>query len=99
VPPPKRSQAQSGENFISNRDSTQGLISLLRRNIPVRQILQVCTREWERTIQPQKRLRNDQLAKIKSAFQMLTTRGPKSIDPVAGYRRISKMISKGRYDE
>ena len=99
VPPPKRSQAQPGRDFISNRDSTQGLISLLRRNIPARQILQVCTREWERTIQPQKRLRKDQLAKIKSAFQMITTRSPKSIDPVAGYRRISKIISKGRYDE
>jgi hypothetical protein len=96
VPPPKRSQAQPGGDFISNRDATQGLISLLRRNIPARQILQVCTREWERTIQPQKRLRKDQLAKIKSAFQMITTRSPKSIDPVAGYRRISKIISKGR---
>jgi hypothetical protein len=99
VPPPKRSQAQSGGDFISNRDSTQGLISLLRRNIPARRVLQVCTREWERTIQPQKRLRKDQLAKIKSAFQMITTRSPKSIDPAAGYRRISKIISKGRYDE
>jgi len=98
VPPPKRDRVQPGD-FISNRDSTQGLISLLRRNIPARQILQVCTREWERTIQPQKRLRKDQLAKIKSAFQMITTRSPKSIDPVAGYRRISKIISKGRYDE
>ena len=99
VPPPKRSPAQPGGDFISDRDSTQGLISLLRRNIPARQLLQVCTREWERTIQPQKRFRNDQLAKIKSAYQMVTTRGPKFIDPVAGYRRISKIISKGRYDE
>ena len=99
VPPPKKSQAQPGGDFISNRDSTQGLISLLRRNIPARQILQICTSEWERTIQPQKRLRKNQLAKIKSVFQMITTRSPKSIDPVAGYKRISKIISKGRYDE
>jgi hypothetical protein len=99
VPPPKRSPAQPGEDFISDRDSTQGLISLLRRNIPSRQLLQVCVREWERTIQPQKRFRNDELSKIKSAFQMMTSRSPKFIDPVTGYRRISKIISKGRYDE
>ena len=99
VPPPKISPALPGEDFISDRDSTQGLISLLRRNIPARKILQVCIREWERTIQPQKRFRNDQLVKIKSAYQMMTTRSPKFIDPVAGYRRISKIISKGRYDE
>jgi len=99
VPPPKRSQAQAGGDFISDRDSIQGLISLLRRNIPARHILQACTQEWERTIQPEKRFRNDQLAKIKSAFKMITKRSPKFIDPVTGYRRISKIISKGRYDE
>jgi hypothetical protein len=99
VPPPKRDPAQPGGHFISDRDSTQGLISLLRRNIPARQLLQVCVREWERTIQPQKRSGNDKLAKIKSAYEMMTTRSPKFIDPVAGYRRISKIISKGRYDE
>jgi hypothetical protein len=99
VPPPKRNQAQPEDDFISGRDSTQGLISLLRRNIPTRQILQVCAREWEGTIQLQKRFRNGQRAKIKSAFQMISTRSPKSIDPVAGYKRISKIISEGRHDE
>ena len=99
VPPPKRSRSQPGGDFISDRDSSQGLISLLRRNIPARQLLQICTREWERTIQPEKRFQNEQLAQLKSAFQMITTRSPKSIDPVAAYRRISKIISKGRYDE
>ena len=99
VPPPKRNQTQPGGDFISDRDSTQGLISLLRRNIPARQILQVCTREWERAIQPEKRFRGDQLKKIRSAFQTIRTSSSKVIDPVAGYRRISKIISKGRYDE
>jgi len=99
VPPPKTSKTQAGGDFISDRDSTQGLISLLRRNIPTRHILQACIREWERTIQPEKRFGNDQLAKIKSAFKMIVERSPKFIDPVSGYRRISKIISKGRYDE
>ena len=99
VPPPKTSKAQAGGDFISDRDSTQGLISLLRRNIPTRHILQACIREWERTIQPEKRFGSDQLAKIKSAFKMIANSSPKFIDPVSGYRRISKIISKGRYDE
>jgi hypothetical protein len=99
VPPPKIGSAQPGGDFTSDRDSSQGLISLLRRNIPARQLLRVCTREWERTIQPQKRFGSDELAKIKSAYQMMTSRSSKIIDPVAGYRRISKIISKGRYDE
>ena len=99
VPPPKRSRPQPGGGFISDRDSTQGLISLLRRNIPARQLLQTCAREWERSMQPQKRFRNNKLKQIKSALQMIETQSPKSIDPVLGYRRISKIISKGRHYE
>lgn len=99
VPPAKKQLSQPDENFISDRDFTQGLISLLRRNIPVRKLLQACTREWERTMQPGKRIQNEQLAQINSVLQTMTTRSPKSIDPVAAYRRISKIISKGRYDE
>ena len=96
VPPPKRKQLQAGQDFLSGRDSTQGLISLLRRNIPARQLLQICTREWERSIQSQNRFRNDKIRQVKSALQMHETQPPKSIDPVLGYRRISKIISKGR---
>jgi len=99
VPPQKGDRSQQGKNYMSDRDSTQGLISLLRRNIPRRQLLQTCAREWKRSIQPEKRFQNDKLEQIKSALQMIETRSPKSIDPVAGYRRISKIISKGRrYD-
>jgi len=99
VPPAKKSPLDAGEDTLSDRDAIQGLISLLRRNIPVRQLLQACTREWERTMQPVKRFRNDRLAQINSAVQMMANRSSKSIDPVAGYRRISKIILKGKYDE
>jgi hypothetical protein len=99
VPPRKGSHSQQSKDFISDRDSTQGLISLLRRNIPKRQLLQTCAREWKRSIQPEKRFQNDKLEQIKSVLQMIEMRSPKSIDPVVGYRRISKIISKGRrYD-
>jgi hypothetical protein len=99
VPPPKSSRSQQNKDFVSDRESTQGLISLLRRNIPKRRLLQICMREWERSIQPEKRFRGDKLKQIKSAFQSIETQSPKSIDPVQGYRRIIKIISKERrYD-
>ncbi len=99
IPPRKGNPSQQSEDFISDRDSTQGLISLLRRNIPKRQLLQTCAREWERSIQPEKRFQNDKFKQIKSVLQMIERQSPKSIDPLVGYRRIIKIISKGRrYD-
>ena len=99
VPPPESSRDQRSKDVVSDRESTQGLISLLRRNIPKRQLLQTCVREWERGIQPRKRFRKDTLRQIKSVLQRIENRSQRSIDPVAGYHRIIKIISKERrYD-
>jgi len=95
LPPPKTSRLQAGKDVISDRDSTQGLISLLRRNIPTRRILQTCAAEWQRSVQPERWLESDRVMQIKSVFQKIETQPPKSIDPVSGYRQISKIISKG----
>lgn len=96
VPPPKRSRSQAAENVASDRDSTQGLVSLLRRNIPPGRLLQTCSGEWQRSVQPEKWFRGERLMQIKSVLQKIETQSPRSIDPVAGYRRISKIISKGK---
>jgi len=99
VPPLNSSRSRQPKDYVSDRESTRGLISLLRRNIPKRQLLQTCVREWERSIQSEKRFRNDKLKQIKSVLQKIETQSPKSIDPVVGYRRIVKIISKERrYD-
>jgi hypothetical protein len=99
VPPPETHPTPPAEDFISDRDAAQGLISLLRRNIPVKQLLAACVREWERTKPSEKRIQNAQRVQIKSALRKMTARSPESIDPVTAYQRISKIISKGRYDE
>ncbi len=95
LPPPKSARFQPGKDVISDRDSTQGLISLLRRNIPARRLLQTCAAEWQHSIQPEKWFQGDRLMQIKSVFQKMGTPSPKTIDPVSGYRQISKIISKG----
>jgi hypothetical protein len=95
LPAPKTTRSQPGKEVISDRDSTQGLISLLRRNIPARRLLQTCAGEWQRSVQPERWFQSDKLMQIKSVFQKIETQSPKSIDPVSVYRQISKIISKG----
>jgi len=95
VPPPTRTRSQTEKDVITDRDSTQGLISLLRRNIPPRRLLQTCAGEWQRNVQPERWFQGDQLMQIKSLLQKMKTQSPESIDPVSEYRRISKIISKG----
>lgn len=99
VPPLKNSRYRSGQDVYSKRDSTQGLISLLRRNIPTRQLLHICAREWRRTFQRNQRFANGKSDPTPSVFAMIKAYSAPSNDPVDGYRRISKIISRGRLDE
>lgn len=99
VPPHKNSRLRSGQDVYSNRDSTQGLISLLRRNIPTRQLLHICAREWQRSFQRNQRFASDKNETTQSVAAMIKAYSAPSNDPVAGYRRISKLISRGRHDE
>ena len=99
VPPPQNSRDRPGQDVTADRDSAQGLISLLRRNIPTRQLLQTCTREWRRAFERDQRFANDSGDPVKSIFERIKAYAAPSNDPVIGYQRISKIISKGRHNE
>ena len=93
VPPPV-DDALNGADVVSEKDYTQGLIALMRRNITGNQILQVCAREWEQTFQKSKRTRTIALERIRALVGTGSTGPKKSKDPVKEYREISKFISE-----
>ena len=80
--------------MVSEKDYTQGLIALLRRNIAGNQILPVCAREWEQTFKKSKRTRPIVLERIRDLAGTGATGSKKSVDPVEEYRKISKLISE-----
>lgn len=99
VPPPKNRHDPTGQGVYSSRDSTQGLISLLRRNIPAQQLLQTCAYEWRRAFQRNQHFGRDPSDSTNSVFEKMKAYGAPSNDPVVGYRQICKIISKGRHNE
>ena len=99
VPPPKSRHDPSGQDVYASRDSTQGLISLLRRNIPVRQLLPTCGHEWRRTFEHHQRFAVDPNDSAHTVFETIKAFEASSNDPVVGYRKICKIISKGRHHE
>ncbi len=99
VPPPRYAYDRSERDVYASRDSTHGLISLLRRNIPKRQILQICAREWRRAFERNQRFASNHTDPTKMVFDKIKACGAQSSDPVIGYRRMCKLISKGRHHE
>jgi hypothetical protein len=99
VPPRRDGYDRSERDVYVTRDSTHGLISLLRRNIPKRQILQICAREWRRAFQRNQRFAGSNSDAAKMVFEKINAHGVPSGDPVIGYRRMCSIISKGRHNE
>jgi hypothetical protein len=92
--PPSVDDGLTGAEVVSEKDYTQGLIALLRRNIAGNQILQVCAREWGQTFKKSKRIRGNTLERIRGLVGTGTADLKKSRDPVKEYREISKVINR-----
>ena len=99
VPPRPDAYDRSQRDVYATRDSTDGLISLLRRNIPKRQILQICAREWRRAFQRNQRFAGNKGDPTKTVFEKIKAYGAQASDPLIGYRRMCNIISKGRHNE
>lgn len=94
--PPAKDDLHSGSEVVSEKDYTQGLIAMLRRNIPVSQILQDCGREWERTFKKEKRVHPGAYERIKEMLRTPSFTSNKGLDAVKSYRQVSNQILKDK---
>jgi hypothetical protein len=92
--PPTADNAANGGEVVSEKDYTQGLIALLRRNIAGNQIMQVCAREWIETFKKSKQNRGQAQARIRELAGTGGTESKPSKDPIKEYREISREISQ-----
>ncbi|MDY6791711.1 MAG: DUF4350 domain-containing protein [Thermodesulfobacteriota bacterium] len=96
VQPPEDKNKENQESFASDRDYTQGLVSLLRKNIPKRNILKVCVEEWEKSISQGAMVNSDKLERIRAIVETREQRAKKNQHPVKGYKTIIEILSQGK---
>jgi hypothetical protein len=96
IPPHKNEHEENEESFVSDKDYTQGLISLLRRNIPKEKILKICIEEWEKSIDQSKMVSSEKIERIKEVVNQKEPKAKKDYDPVKGYKIINEILSQGR---
>ena len=92
--PPLEDDNSNGAEIISGKDYTQGLIAMLRRNITAQKILPVCGREWERTFKKDTRIQSGAIEHMNRILQTESASSKKKSDPVAGYRKISRLFKR-----
>ncbi len=96
IPPPSDDQIFEGDKTMSKRDSLQGLISLLRRNIPAGDILKICIEQWKETLNFNKTQRRAELEHILRNIDKEKYLFDRKTDPVKGYQSICSLISTSR---
>ncbi len=96
VPPPRHAPNLNQAPPAFERDYTQGLTSLLRRNIAVKDILKVCVAEWKKAVGRGVKIVPEKISKMESLLDFQESSSKKEIDPVAGYRKICSILSEGK---
>lgn len=86
--PPYDENEKSGVR--SERDHLDGLVGLLQQNIPPKDLLKVCVREWEIIIMRDKGYLKPDITKIRGAIDTTDTQ----MDPVQTYNFICDKISE-----
>jgi hypothetical protein len=90
--------ASDGPNRSTNsgRDYAQGLISLLRRNIPAKAVLRVSQEEWKKSFgahQPKPSKTRQGKSTMRAMDEIVSIN---QSDPVKGYNAIRKILSEGK---
>jgi len=97
--PPHQDVVASDNNVMSPKDDTQGLVALLRRNIPFKAIMAMCIQEWERAFKNDRRILPGTFEHINTVIDRDEMSTKKQTDPVRGYHTISRIISKDKRNE
>jgi len=99
VPPPDESQMR---NRVDSRqmktkmtkDDVQGLVSILRRNIPSREILRLCVDEWKQGDYVNRRISTGKLKQVDTVMDATLKLSEKDTNVVGIYRKIYKIVSE-----
>lgn len=90
VPP----REESATREIVGRDSARGFVSLLRRNIPERELIRACLAEWKKTFAPEeKSSASGRLQAVEEAEKKLKG---KSVSITEAYRALSEAAKRRR---
>lgn len=96
IPYATDTRQETAYDYASEKDYTQGLVSLLRRNVPARQLLTTCLTEWKKSGPAIKRLTPDQLKRIEAQVASIDSGARKQADSVKIYRTISAIVAEGK---
>jgi hypothetical protein len=92
--PPRKEENEADQAHGNGRDATAGLISLLRRSISEKDLMEICYREWAGPLIPGKGGFAEKATQVKAELDRYALETGRKRDPVGAYRAVCRMLSR-----
>jgi hypothetical protein len=83
---------EAAGRFIAGKESSAGLVNLLRRSISHEALLSTCFAEWKRSVAGTGKHSAERIRRAEDAFASAEAKPGKEYHPLQGYRDISKIL-------
>ena len=99
VPPQRQPAKESIPTAGLAHNATQGLTSLLQRNIASAQLLKICFEQWEKAFEKSVRFPPAKRSRVRGVIAPSGSSSVTQQDPVSGYRSICRILSEDPHHE
>lgn len=91
---PKRDAAETEAGVQMGRDAQRGLVNLLRRTIPEKDLIAACVKEWRLAGETTKRAPEDVRSRMQEIAKLQQAAPRTDRDPVTAYRTIGNLLKE-----
>jgi hypothetical protein len=92
--PSYRPLPSQGPEIAYGKDSTAGLVNILRQNVPKTTVLSVCVREWKRTLARTDPETEKNEYRVAAILEREKDASPAQRDPAVAYNDICRILKK-----
>ena len=97
--PPERHPAGNEPKAAESRNAAQGMTNLLQRSISPRKLLSVCFDQWEKAFEKNLRYPQTRREQARRIIEKAATAPGVKLDPVNGYRAVSRILLEDKPNE
>jgi hypothetical protein len=91
---PTRATGRAASDVIEGRNASAGFISLLRRNIPIDRILDVCMDEWRKSFSRSSKYTPKEKSAVEAIVQAEAVLPPRDRNAADAYEKIRKTLHR-----
>jgi hypothetical protein len=87
-------EAARNQDYVDGKEAAAGFVNLLRRNVPERDVLNVCFTEWKKSRPQAVKPAPAKQAQAQAALEACYACPPRDRAPVTTYREICQLVKK-----